>query len=335
VRVAPDGTLILAYQDFTAPAHRLAVRRLAHGVWTPLTTAGAGSVGESWYNRLAFAPDGGLLVAARDYGISGALGVQRCARPGATWQSLGGPASPSDAHYTDLTVLPDGSIAVAFQDRSLSPADRTTVLVSAGDAWVPASGTGLGEGYCAYQSIAAAPDGSLLVSFTDGAHGGRATVLRRAPGIPTWTPLGGPGFTPDIPNNLVLRVAPDGTPYVAYYVWQSRIVVRRFDGNAWVQVGQPVDGWDVPTVETEFWRQWLAFEIDAYGRPVLAYQAANRGNRAVVKRWEAPGEWVPIGAEGFTPGAADYLALALAADGTPHVAFRDGTTGRALVMGWR
>lgn len=337
IRIAPSGVPHLAYQDFHAPAHRLGLRRYAGGAWIPLTSQGSGSTGEAWYNRLAFAPDGSLLVAMRDYGLAGALGIRRCAQADAPWETLGGgPASPSEAHYTDIALLQDGRIAAVFQDRGSVPVDRTSVVVSGAGSFETISGAGLGGGYCAYQSLAVRSDGALLAGFTDGLLGGRASVYAWRGGTSGWQALGEPGFTPDIPNNLTLRIGPDGTAYVAYYVWNSRIVVRRFDGLGWPAVGPAVDGADTPTVETEGWRQWLGFEIDAAGRPVVAYQAANLDRRAVVKRWD-PGlaEWRTLGEPGFTPGPADYLSLDLAPDGTPYVAFRDGATSRAIVMALR
>ncbi|MCY2958771.1 MAG: hypothetical protein NTY35_01295 [Planctomycetota bacterium] len=337
ILVSPAGVPHLAYQDFTAPSHRLGVRRFAEGAWTPLTTLGSGSAGDAWYNRLALQSDGTLLVATRDYGVAGALSVRRCRRPGAPWEAVsGGPASIGEAHYTDIAVGPDDRIYATFQDRSSAPQDRTAVIESSGGPWRTLTGPGLGGGYCAYQSLALRPDGTLLVGYTDGALAGRASVSAWSESTGAWESLGVPGFTPDVPNNLILRVAPDGTAYVAYYVWNQSIVVRAFNGVGWPTVGPGVDGPDVPTVETEGWRQWLGLEIDAAGRPVVAYQAANLGRRAVVKRWDPLlGAWSLLGEPGFTPGAADYLSLDLAPDGTPYVAFKDGTTGRALVMSLR
>jgi hypothetical protein len=337
VLVAPNGEPYLAYQDFSQPSHRTAVRRFTGGAWAPPTLVGAASVGEGWYNRLVFQPDGTLVVATRDYGLAGRLGVRTCSDPGAGWTTLGS-GSPSDgeAHYTDVTALPDGRIAVAFQDRDTTPPDRANVVVWDGATWTSIGGQGISAQICAYPSVDAGPDGVLHVAYTDTAHGTRACVQRYDAVADHWNPVGAPGFTPDLPNNLVLRVGPDGVPHVAYYVWESRIVVRRFQGGAWVVLGGDVDGADTPTVQTEGWRQWLGFEIDAQGRPVVAYQASNLGRRAVVKRFEpATGTWTTLGEPGFTPGAADYLSLALGPDGTPYTAFRDGTTGRAFVMSLR
>lgn len=337
ILLSPAGVPHVAYQDFTSSAHRLGVRRFVGNQWVPLTTAGGSSVGDAWYNRMDFQRDGALVVASRDYGLGGAMGVRRCAGVGAPWEFLGGvPASPGEAHYTDVLVVGDGTIAAAFQDSTTVPAYRTSVVAFDGNAWHQVGRPGLSGGYSGYQSLAQARDGAILCGFTDNAWGGKATVMRWTGDANGWEPVGVPAFTPDQPNNLLLRVGPDGTPYVAYYVWNSRIVVRRFDGTGWPALGPPVDGADVPTVETEGWRQWLSLDFDPQGRPWVAYQAANLGRRAVVKRWDpALLAWETIGVPGFTPAAADYLSMDLGPDGRPYVAFRDGATMRALVMSWR
>jgi len=337
ILVSPAGVPHVAYQDFTSNFHQLAVRRLVGNEWVRLTTAGGSSEGDAWYNRMGFQRNGALVVASRDYGLHGAMGVRRCAGPDQPWELVGGvPASLGGAHHTDVLVVGDGTIAAAFQDSTTDVSGRATVVEFDGNAWRVLGRPGLSIGFSQYQSLALARDGSILCAFTDNGLGGKATVLRWTGAANGWEPLGQPGFTPDQPNNLQLCVAPDGTPHVVYYVWGSRIVVRRFDGTGWPTLGPPVDGADVPTVETEGWRQWLSLDFDPQGRAWVAYQAANLGRKAVVKRWDRSlHQWETIGAPGFTPAAADYLSMDLDPDGRPYVAFRDALTMRALVMTWQ
>jgi hypothetical protein len=42
-----------------------------------------------------------------------------------------------------------------------------------------------------------------------------------------------------------------------------------------------------------------------------------------------------VGGPYFTTAAADYLTMAMGADDTPWVAYRDGSTRKAVVMAWR
>ena len=337
ILVSPAGVPHLSYQDFTSTSHRLGVRRFVGNEWRRLTLDGNSSQGDAWYNRMSFQRDGALVVAMRDYGLDGAMGVRRCAGVDQPWEFLGGgPASPGGAHYTDVLVVGDGTIAAAFQDSTTVPPSRASVVAFDGNAWHSVGRPGLSAGFSMYQSLAVARDGTLLCAFTDSTLGGRATVMRWTGATHGWEPIGAPGFTPDIPNNLQLRVAPDGALYVVYYVWNSRIVVRRFNGTSWPALGQPANGFDEPTVETEGWRQWLSLDFDPHGTPYVAYQAVNLGRRAVVKRWNRSShQWEAVGAPGFTPAAADYLSMDLGPDGRPYVAFRDGQTMRAMVMTWQ
>jgi hypothetical protein len=337
IAVASDGAPLLAYQDFTSAAHRLSVQRFQADAWQALATPGSGSAGDAWYDRVAFDRDGALLVAVRDYGLAGRMAVRRLPAPGAPWEFVGGgPVSPGEAHYTDVAVLADGGVVGIFEDSTTTPAYGTSVVRLMPVGWQQLGQSGLSVGYSAYQSLAVAPDGDLYAAFTDNGLGGKAVVLRYSRTVAAWVPVGAPGFTPDVPNNLALQIAPDGAPHVAYYVWNSRVVVRRWNGAAWEQVGGNVNGADLPTVETEGWRQWLSLRFDAQGRAWVAYQAANLGRRAVVKRWSADeGLWETVGEPGFTPAAADYLTLDLGPDGTPYVAYRDGNSLRAVAMAWR
>ncbi len=336
ILVSPAGVPTIAYQDFNATFHRLSAKRFANGAWQSFGPTGTGSLGDAWYNRMAFDAQGALVVACRDYGLFGGLGVRRCGTPGSTWQLVGGAAaSAGEAHYTDIVLLGDGSPIVAYQDRTTTPPDRTSVARLGANGWEQLGPPGISASSSSYQSIALAPDGTLLCAFTDYAYGGRAVALRWDETAQEWQSVGAPGFTPDIPNNLVLRIAPDGTPHVAYYVWNQRVIVRRFDGTGWPQLGASVTGADQPTVETEGWRQWLSLDFDRLGRPWVAYQAQNLGRKAVVKRWNADAAtWDTVGAPAFTPAAADYLSMDLGPDDTPYVVFRDGATQRALVMAW-
>jgi hypothetical protein len=42
--------------------------------------------------------------------------------------------------------------------------------------------------------------------------------------------------------------------------------------------------------------------------------------------------WVVVGSAGFSTGEAQYLSLSFAPDGTPYVAYQDGSNGKAIVM---
>jgi hypothetical protein len=133
---------------------------------------------------------------------------------------------------------------------------------------------------------------------------------------------------------MQLRLDNNGVPHVAYYRWQSGIVVMQWTGSAWTQVGPDASGGDTPTIETEGWRQWVSLRFDSDNKPYVAYQLLSNG-KSVVRRYESgTSTWDLVGSSGFSPYRADYLVMALSSADVPYVAFRDSRTGKLMVMGY-
>lgn len=72
--------------------------------------------------------------------------------------------------------------------------------------------------------------------------------------------------------------------------------------------------------------------LDASGAPLLAYVDANVGGAATVSTFQA-GAWRPVGGfAGVSAGATTYTSLALAADGTPWLAYSDSLNNKRAVV---
>jgi hypothetical protein len=323
----------LAYQDLGVAFSRLSIRRWDSNAqsWSDVIATGSGSTAQSWYNRFVFARDGSLWHAAREYQQPTAV-VHQLGHAG--WSVLPSGASLGDAHYVDIDMLPDGRPVVVSQDAATTPANRAVVRVFDGSAWRTLGDAPASPGAATYQSIAVRRDGVVLCAYGDATAGGRPVVKHFDAAANQWLDCGPPNFSLENAANLVLEVAPDGAPWLAWTLTFQKISVWRLGATGWRQVGGAVDGTDTPVVSTENWRQWLCLRFDAQGRPWTAYQAANLQGRATVKRFEDQ-QWRAVGAPAFTPNAADYLTFTLGPDDTPWVAFRDGLTRRGMVMAWR
>ena len=335
LEVSFDGTPYVAYQDFLHPYSRLSLRRWSDPLqsWLDAIPQGSGSVAQSWYNRMTFGRDGTLFLAAREYQQTTAV-VHTLSPTTGAWTYLPSGASPGEAHYTDIVLLPDGSPVVVAQDRTSVPVDMTVVRRFDGTQWRTLGGGPISASTAAYQSLAVSPAGVLFCAWSDQAAGGRPVVKRWNPVLDQWSDAGTPGFSNENAANLVVRVGPDESVWVAWVLTTAHIAVRKLVGEQWVAVGGDVDGGDAPIVATENWRQWLCLRFDAQGRPWTAYQAQNQAGKAVVKRFEN-GAWTTVGSPYFTPAAADYLTFTLGPGDTPWVCFRDGATRRAMAMVWR
>jgi hypothetical protein len=71
----------------------------------------------------------------------------------------------------------------------------------------------------------------------------------------------------------------------------------------------------------------------ATGTLYTAYQDFSKSNKVAVKKFNGT-QWLPIGTEGFSKGAAIYINLVISPSGVPYVLYRDGgpgILGRAVV----
>lgn len=331
IEIAPDGKPVLSYQDFSAQSHRATVKKWNGSQWLGLGTPGGASFGDAWYNNLAFSGNR-TFITHRDYGINGKIGVFEFLN--GTWNQLGGP-SPSlhEAHYTSITVDSLGQPIVAFEDRSTSPIDKNTVMRFANGAWQVLGGVGSSPGTTGYNSVTVAPDGTIYTAFTDSTFGGRPLVQRYDEPTDQWVNFGTIASSYPGLSNVKLSLDRHGVPHLVGYYWQSYILVFRWNGTQFVALGGNVTGSDLPTVQSEGWRQWLSLRFDSFNRPLVAYQSLTNNRKASVVRWDPlSSQWSAVGDRWFTPGAADYLVFALGPNDTPYVAFRDGATQKLNVM---
>jgi len=333
IAVSPDNVVHVAYQDLGLQG-RAVVRRLEGIDWTDVGPVATASVGQAWYDRIGFRPGGEVLLASRDYGVSGKANVRRYRPATGTWTNFGDwGASAGEAHFTDFATAPDGTSYLVFADRTTSPADRATVRRSDGGAWTVVGAPGASAAPAEYTSIAIAPDGAPWIAFADAAHAvaggtGKVTVLRWNASAGAWEIVGAPGFSSAPGLNARLAFDRSGRAHVAYQHYHLAIVVLRFDGAQWVELGGSASGPDRPTIETEPWRQWLSLAFDSQDQPYLAYQRFDDARRLAVRRFDGS-QWVPVGSPGFSPPDADYHALAIDRHDVPWVVFRDSTNGRA------
>jgi hypothetical protein len=333
----PENRPCVAYQDQSALGGHAIVQRFDGTSWTPIGTPGQTSLGDAWYDTLRFDGAGALYLACRDYQVGGSLSVRSFAPGGSAWTSVGpNAAAPDQAHYTWIALGPGGVPYAGYADRGTTPRDRPSVVRfdAASGSWNYVGPRGITGESSGYNSIAFDSQGVLYSAFSDRAYldaagGAKATVMRWDEASASWSAVGAPGFSPQGVANLVLAIDRQDRLHVAYYRFHNSLVVMRFDGANWVQLGGSASGADRPAVESEGWRQWLSLCFDSQDRPYIAYELFDIGLKAAVRRFDGA-NWELVGAQGFTPDVADYLALGVDRDDVPHVVFVDGSQNRRV-----
>lgn len=195
--------------------------------------------------------------------------------------------------------------------------------------WVQV-GANFGDG--TYSSLAIDPaTDQPYVAYSDTTENGQLTV-KRFDGT-NWMTVGKAGFSDSWPAYTSLAFDPaSGQPYVAYGSGGNpggKLSVKRFDGAAWVQVGEAVGTYGALGGK-------LAFE-PVTNRPVVAYaDATYDGLMATVIRWDGR-NWVQVGPlaghmQSHMVLSEGQISLAFdPASGQPYVAYQDADGDKATV----
>ncbi|WP_169458036.1 hypothetical protein [Ottowia thiooxydans] len=248
-----------------------------------------------------------------------------------SWEVVGAKGfSEGPASFTSLALGLDGRPYVAYMDGARG--DKATVmrLNVAGTAWETVGGAGFSEGGVYDISLAFAPDGQPYVAYQDGAHRGKASVMRLNSAGTAWETIGGSGFSEGTVSDTSLAFGPDGRPYVAFmdYGIRGRARVMRLNGAAteWESVGGAGFSANVAVFTS------LAFSPE--GKPYVAYADTAHGGKASVMRLNSMGTaWESVGGAGFSAGNAVSPSLAFGPEGKPYVAYASEANGhKASVM---
>ncbi len=259
-----------------------------------------------------------------------------------------------------VAVALDGTLYVAWQDSS-SGYDEIYVLHWDGATWQEvgagsASGDGIsGTGAAANPSIAVAPDGVPYVAWKDIPLGNEIYVRRWNGSV--WEEVGsgsasGNGISDTgFAYGPSLDIAPDGTPYVAWYDGSDvdwEIYVRYWDGSAWEEVGfGSASGGGISDNAGDSSYPALAVDpTDPEPHPYIAWMDDSSGNNEIyVKHWDG-NSWEEIGSgsasgDGISVNAGDSRLPSLAVEPDdpephPYIAWMDDSSGdwEIYVLRW-
>lgn len=280
----------------------------------------------------ALAPDGTPYVAYTDVKNGDKATVMRF--DGNDWVVVGTPGFSDDRAFAiSLAIAPSGLPYVLFKDLGAGSVSSATVMRFDDNKWEVVGYRGFSAGRNEQNSLAFAPDGTPYVAYQDGEESytngskGKATVKRYSSNNNSWSLVGSEGFSAGQATSPSLKIAPDGTPYIAYKDDgnSGRATVMRYDSDSyqWLLVGAP--GFS----EGDAFYPSLALGAD--GTPYVAYRDAGNGMRATVVQYKN-NSWQNVGNPGFSGNKASSTSLALAPDGTPYVAYKDGDSAATVAL---
>jgi hypothetical protein len=318
--------------------------------------------GETWTDLAPNSPvdditgrrdaNGELQIAADSIGNPGVVWTGGLSKSiffrqwnGVIWLPLGGTVGSSAAHPTFAYGALDRPIAAWS---TTVDADTRVIFLRGwtGGNWSPLAGSALGfgismnSGFADFPSIATDADGNPIVAWQvqDGAEPTQIHI-RRFDGT-SWVEiglgsanLGGISATEVDSVRPSLAIGADGNPIVAWEERQtpSQVFVRRWDGSAWIEVGQgSATGGGISGSAGDSLTPKLA--VDGEGTPTIAWSERTTTlegvlNEIHVRRFNGVA-WVEVGdgsAAGGgisrSDGQSTLPALTVSSSGVLHAAW--------------
>ncbi|MGH8225779.1 MAG: PKD domain-containing protein [Gammaproteobacteria bacterium] len=238
---ARDGTLYVAYQDFSAAGRGgVTVRQFKNGHWILLGKPGF-SPGRATYVSLAIAPNGTPYVAYRDYQDVHA-GVSAESFDGKQWYAVGNRGFSAGAiRFVSLAVAPDGTPYVAYEDGG--PDHPSSVKKLNRRQWAYVGGNWFTTGESEFNVIAIASDGTPYMAYQDEVH--RGASVRKFDGK-QWRFVGHAGFSKGEAEGISFAIAHKNRLFISYRDGgdKDKVKVMTFAGKHWTALGDAVSAGD-------------------------------------------------------------------------------------------
>jgi len=313
-----DGTPYLAftalYDGFGSPG----VEKYNGYTWVSATDTGElfpGLVSTAWASSvdIVFSADNTLYAAytVDAGGIDDRYEVKKLVEH--DWVAVG---SPLEGDFHDIDIETD-SAGVPYIAYYIDGGYTLGIKKLSGGDWVNVWDSGFistGIYYASLwnPSLGFGADNSVYVGYqTETYSGNRASVVRFDGSH--WVPVGPTYCTSDTTLYFEMKMAPDHTPYVIYADASSayRATVKKYNGSDWVAVGS--EGFSPARAS------YPSIDFDPTGQPVVSFGDALNDGKLMVMKFDGS-SWVMVGA-GISDTAVIRTSVAVAPDGTPHVAY--------------
>lgn len=197
----------------------------------------------------------------------------------------------------------------------------TVAPVALSGEWKTVGSTGFTGGNDTAEFVMTmSPDGTPYWAFVDSANDRKATVMRYVGG--TWSVVGTAGMSKSSAGYLALAFGVDGSPYLAYSdgAINGKLTVAQYSAGSWSEVGGAgLSGGRVGDIS-------LAVAPDGSLYVSYADDFSTISTKGMVQKYSA-GKWDIVGGAALTAKSVGSTSLAIAPDGTPHIAFTDYSAG--------
>ncbi|ASV30988.1 T9SS type B sorting domain-containing protein [Maribacter cobaltidurans] len=264
--------------------------------------------------RIAFSASGELYLSFEDDHDQDAdtnerISVWKYDSINATWQSMGIGISGSSTDYPSLVFNPDGELTIAYSANSLDSSAVVKFYDEQTGNWNTLGEVGFTGGEMDDVKTKFNSAGDLYAAYSDGLNDRKLSVMFYNIGTELWEYLGEPGFTPTYAGAIDLEFNEQDQPYVLFRDEFSAIMVYKYDGTNWVQVGNP--GGTAPT-------EYLELDIAPNGDLFIAHQD-NVAGPTVRKYDSAAQTWSTMSHTNLPIGNTNHIDVTVDAQGIPYL----------------
>lgn len=311
----------IPFLSYSGMSNRVYIRRFNTGIWQYVS----GTVG--------FANSSYLQVKSDLNGIPyvGSLENGTTARPtikkfnGANWEKIDvSNVNPGRIKSFSFAIGQDNLPIMAYGD--INYGQRATVLRYNGSNWSAFGPPGMSDNFITNSGLVVDNQNTPILAYIErNATTGKYEISVRRFNGSTWDYLGAKGFAVSSPSSVPIPIVLDKNevPYIAYTASENgyKIVVARFDGTQWVNVG------DFPNSPSYY--PSLAF--DSNNELFISYQ---QGSGIAIRHFDGT-NWIPVGNGSSSYSSAMYTSLVFDSNDIPYVGFTTqsfGLKGRPTVL---
>lgn len=241
---------------------------------------------------------------------------------GTSWENIGTTEFSVGKIAVSTLAMKNNTLYIAYTD--ITNNSKPTLMKNVGDDWICLGGTeGFNKEIVEAQDMGGmksadltiAADGTIYYGYSEFSESGLITVRKYLADTNTWEVVGQSGISSNR-SNYVSMATYQNTPYVAYSKYytesNSKVTVKKFNGNEWVTVGLP----NFSSGDTR--HNKLAIAPD--GTPYILFCDVANGAKATVMKFNGQA-WVLVGTAGISEYEIHQTSIAIGPDGTPYVSY--------------
>jgi hypothetical protein len=239
----------------------------------------------------------------------------------AQWQPLGGAGfTGTDVAHTSITITGSSTPVVGFRDNGFA-GGKLSVMEYTGSSWTSLGNAGFSPGNVTEVWMTSdSATGTPHVAYLDSLSG---LTVAKYNGT-SWGFIGGSSIASGTPDQILLVIAGNGTPYLGYRdaSGTSKTNVKKYSGGSWSSVG---------SANFSGAAEGVSFAVDHQGVPYSA--ASLTGGLGMQVQKFNGSNWVNVGNPGFdTALTLTKVSIAVGANNQPYVALTKSTSPNQIVL---